>query len=230
MIDCLLQREKKEKVSLHLYAQVFTDLGAVIFRSEALRFGASVAMTKVRPKAGTGAVTFPKPVFCGCFFFFFSSCCWGFFSFWWWCFLFQFLWRSPCSLQRLPKAHVPPWVGQAPVSLWISATNLAMQFWGLRETDIWGLNVQPDLYQHAPPADGGAGQEVPRDSFWLSPVCPRCPCRDHLSSVARAFLTVPHFVSLCQSSAASCVHCLFVPSTQASSSASAIALPFPLWY
>lgn len=71
MIDCLLQREKKEKVSLHLYAQVFTDLGAVIFRSEALRFGASVAMTKVRPKAGTGAVTFPKPVFCGCFFFFF---------------------------------------------------------------------------------------------------------------------------------------------------------------
>lgn len=81
MIDCLLQREKKEKVSLHLYAQVFTDLGAVIFRSEALRFGASVAMTKVRPKAGTGAVTFPKPVFCGWFFFFFFFLLLGFFFF-----------------------------------------------------------------------------------------------------------------------------------------------------
>ena len=63
----MLQREKKEKVILHLYAQVFMDLGAVIFRSEALEFGASVATTKVRPKAGTGPVTFPKPVFWGCF-------------------------------------------------------------------------------------------------------------------------------------------------------------------
>lgn len=39
------------------------DPGAVVFRSEALRFGASVAMTKVRPQAGAGSVTFPKPGF-----------------------------------------------------------------------------------------------------------------------------------------------------------------------
>lgn len=44
------------------------DLGAVVLRSEALRFGASLAMTKVRPKAGAASVVFPKPGFWGPFF------------------------------------------------------------------------------------------------------------------------------------------------------------------
>lgn len=90
------------------------DLGVVIFRSEALRFGASVATTKVRPKAGTGPVTFPKPVFWG----------WlvlvGFFSFLVVAFSFSIPLKISMLFAEIAKASCAPMGG--------ASTGFAMNF------------------------------------------------------------------------------------------------------